>query len=240
MESNLQHSLKKSLLGVPEYLSIGWSEFTKNIQIFCIFTLITNLPLLLSEQLSGGLGILLSIIGNVLLIVVGLAVPNVVERSIRGQSVEMMTVLENAAPKFFIAFVVSIAVSMLVALGLIVLIVPGIWLSIRYSFTYYAIALRDCGFDAMGYSQSLVKGRWWAAFGRFVLLGLSVFIPILLLTFAAGIISGFLGMVGLTIAALAVLYLAIGIIGYYFATVSVIMFLNFDYTAQGSSGSVGG
>ncbi|MDJ1178299.1 hypothetical protein PJF56_05440 [Roseofilum sp. BLCC_M91] len=242
MESNLQSSLQQSLLGVPEYLSIGWSEFRKNIQIFCIFTLITNIPLLILEefeQIPDGLEVLLSIISSVLVIIVGLALPNVVERSIRGQSVETMTVLQNAAPKFFIAFGVSLLVSIAVALGLVVFIIPGIWLAIRYSFAYYAVALRDCGFNAMSYSQTLVKGRWWGVFGRLLLLAILLIIPILLLASIIGIVSGLLSVIGLEIAAAAFLHLATGIITYYFTTVSVIMFLNFDYTANQPADSVG-
>ncbi|MDJ1176952.1 hypothetical protein [Roseofilum capinflatum] len=238
----MEAELQNSLLGIPEYLSMGWSEFRKNIQIFLIFLLISSLPLLILEefeQLPAGLEILLSIISSVLVIVVGLAIPDVVERSIRGQSVETLTVLQNAAPKILIAFVVSFVISIIVALGLVVLIIPGIWLSIRYSFAYYAVALRNCGFNSLSYSQTLVKGRWWGVFGRFLGLGILVAIPIFLLSLAISVVSGLLSVIGLDLAAQALLFLGKGAIGCYFTTVSVIMFLNFDYTANQTDKSVG-
>lgn len=48
---------------------------------------------------------------------------------------------------------------------------PAIYLWIIWCFYLYAIGLRDkTGLDALRYSHSLVRGRWWYTFGIFALL----------------------------------------------------------------------
>jgi hypothetical protein len=64
-----------------------------------------------------------------------------------------------------------------IMLGLILLIIPGIYLSFIWNFTIYAITLEECSaIEGLKYSQSLVKGRWWPVFGS-VLLGNLFIIP---------------------------------------------------------------
>ncbi len=59
--------------------------------------------------------------------------------------------------------------------GLIALIIPGIALSISFSFTNFALIEQNKrGLAALQSSRQLVKGRWWAIFGR-LLVGTLVF-----------------------------------------------------------------
>lgn len=242
----VQEKLQNSLLDVGEYLSLGWSEFAKNLQTFLIFTLLINLPIALvglflasSEEPSNvsnasvGIIILFVLISVVLGMLAVLAVPQVIERSIRGQTLDATIALQNAVPKLFIALVVGIIASILVGVGLILLLIPGIWLGTLLSFTYYAIAVRNCGFNALDYSRSLIKGRWWAVFGRNLLLGLCFVLLFILLALAIGIISSIISLAGLAIVGIVVQLvssLIFSLISYYSGAVYTVMFLNFDYT----------
>ena len=264
----MQEKLQSSLLNVGDYLKMGWSEFTKNIQTFLGFTLLINIPinaitfveLFLSsseESSTANAGItnllsLLSLIFYILSILAALALPKIIERSIRGSTLDATIALKNAVSKLFITIVVSIFASIFVGIGLIFLLIPGIWLGTLLSFTYYAVILRNCGFNALGYSQSLVKGRWWAVFGRNILL-LCLVLPVTLLAIAASIIGGITGslpiLASLGIINLAVLEnididnlniilavvqllssLILSLLSYYIGAVYTVMFLNFDYT----------
>ncbi|MEW5856333.1 MAG: glycerophosphoryl diester phosphodiesterase membrane domain-containing protein [Cyanobacteriota bacterium] len=71
--------------------------------------------------------------------------------------------------------------------GFILLIIPGIYLSMRLAFTTYPIALENCSAtEGLKRSWELVKGRWWSVF--FAAIGIT-----LLLFFPIGLISGVIG-----------------------------------------------
>jgi hypothetical protein len=68
-------------------------------------------------------------------------------------------------------------------LGLILLLIPGIFFMVAYAFTVYAGVIDDLIFEnSFGYSRKLIKGYWWAVFGRFV-------VGLLLLYLFVGLIS---------------------------------------------------
>jgi len=56
--------------------------------------------------------------------------------------------------------------------GFILLIIPGIILSIWFSFALYLFVFEDVrGMEALKKSKELVKGYWWPVFGRLFLFG---------------------------------------------------------------------
>jgi hypothetical protein len=87
-----------------------------------------------------------------------------------------------------------------IMLGLILLIIPGVYLSFIWNFTIYAIVLEKCSaIEGLKYSQSLVKGRWWPVFGSVLLANLFIVPP----KFIGSIITEAfvsMGQVGLVIA----------------------------------------
>ena len=244
-EIQAKEKLQNSLLSVGDYLDLGWSEFSKNIKTFVTFVLLINLPIILIQlfapisidretgAVEGNIGLtfILFLIVIILAILGALAIPKVVERSIiYDQRLDAITAIKNSISKIITMLVVMVILSIVIGFGVLLFLIPGIWLAIRYSFTFQAIALRDCGLNAMDYSQSIVKGRWWALLGRFLLLGIFAFILYLPLIFITGLITSFASLLGLDMIAQVIFALIFALIGYYFFTANTLIFLNFDYT----------
>jgi hypothetical protein len=60
-----------------------------------------------------------------------------------------------------------------VVAGLICLIIPGIWLTVRWAFAAQSVVVDDLrGVQALRRSAALVDGGWWRVFGLIVLLNL--------------------------------------------------------------------
>jgi hypothetical protein len=67
------------------------------------------------------------------------------------------------------AICVSVIVSLIVILGAVLLIVPGIIFAVWYAFTLLAVALDEKrGMAALRASKVLVEGRWWSILWRLV------------------------------------------------------------------------
>jgi hypothetical protein len=64
--------------------------------------------------------------------------------------------------------------------GLLLLIVPGVYLFVRWYFVVQALAVdRARGLDTLRRSAALVDGRWWRVFGSVILLTLACLPPVL-------------------------------------------------------------
>jgi len=75
-----------------------------------------------------------------------------------------------------------------IALGFLLLIVPGIYLAIRWYFVPQAVVIESArGAGALARSGQIVQGTWWRTFGLVVLANIAIVIPglILVLPFSA-------------------------------------------------------
>ncbi len=108
------------------------------------------------------------------------------------------------AKKFFFRYVgLMLLMTLIVMVGLILLVIPGIWLSVLLSFGMFFLLLEGKGIKAsLTASKELVTGRWWAVAIRFFvvsLIGVLVFAVIAVVTSIFGdlltlIISSVLGL----------------------------------------------
>lgn len=90
-------------------------------------------------------------------------------------------------------FIVDLFYTVVVALGLVLLLLPGIWLATRFAFAPWLVLVeKTSAYAAMGRSAELVKGHWWAVFGRLFVVGLTGFAATFILSFipVAGRIVG--------------------------------------------------
>jgi hypothetical protein len=79
---------------------------------------------------------------------------------------------------FWSFLLVQLLVGIIVSLGFIVFIIPGIYLAIRYSFAAFAvIGENKRGMDALNRSRDLVRGRWWEVFIRLIFILILSLVP---------------------------------------------------------------
>lgn len=88
----------------------------------------------------------------------------------RGSSPTVGQALRTAAPRLPAALGAVVLSSLGITLGLLLLVVPGIWLAVRWYFGAQAAVLDQMPPGAaLTRSAELVKGRWWETFGALAL-----------------------------------------------------------------------
>jgi hypothetical protein len=112
-------------------------------------------------------------------------------KKIRGLPVE----LGDAFAGFSLAFVPLLIAGTLCllfsTLGILLLILPGIYLSVAYQFTYLLVLDRKLGFwEAMEVSRRVITAQWWRMFGLILLA-----IPFVLAGFLCLIVGFFVALV---------------------------------------------
>jgi len=71
----------------------------------------------------------------------------------------------------------------LVFAGFLALIIPGLYVSCRLTFSLYAAVIdNSSAVDSLNSSWELTKGRWWLLFRAICLIALVVFVPIILIS----------------------------------------------------------
>ncbi len=102
-------------------------------------------------------------------------------RKIRGQPSTLGDAFAGFTKAFLNLLIAGLLVSIFIAVGLICLVIPGIYLAFAYPFTYILAVDKGLGFwEAMETSRRVVTRQWWRVCGL-ILLG----IPFFLLGFAA-------------------------------------------------------
>jgi hypothetical protein len=75
-------------------------------------------------------------------------------------------------------FLAVVLAALGIALGLLALILPGIYLLVRWMFVPQAVVVEGArGPAALTRSGEVVRGNWWRAFGILVLANLAAFVP---------------------------------------------------------------
>lgn len=73
------------------------------------------------------------------------------------------------------AFIVGVVYLLAVSVGTVMLIIPGIYVSVILIFSIYYLILRDNTITgSLGNSADLVKGQWWSLFGFIFILNLII------------------------------------------------------------------
>lgn len=101
-----------------------------------------------------------------------------VSRVVSGQSLEVGETIKVAWKSLGRYFLTSLLMGIIVAIGFVLLIIPGIVFWVWYSFALYFVVTQGLGpRDALKASKKLVRGHFWAVLGR--LAGITVFFLIL-------------------------------------------------------------
>lgn len=101
--------------------------------------------------------------------------------------------ISSVEPVFWPLVTVSILFGLALAVGFILLIIPGLILMVIWSVVAPVTVLERPGpFAAFGRSRELVRGNGWQVFGVIVL----VFVAVVVISVAAGLIASSLGSLG--------------------------------------------
>ncbi len=99
-----------------------------------------------------------------------------------------------SSKNFFALLWISILSGVAIMLGFVLLIIPGIIVSVYLYFSLYAFAMgSDGGVQALKRSYHDVKGRWWTVAGQLLALILWIFLIYLVAAVAYSILSAFAG-----------------------------------------------
>jgi hypothetical protein len=102
-------------------------------------------------------------------------------KKIRGQPTTVGDAFAGFSRAFIPLVLASVVMTLLICSGLVLLVLPGIYLAIAYGFTYLLVIDRGLGFwTAMEVSRRVITAQWWRFLGLFLLA-----IPFLLLGLAA-------------------------------------------------------
>lgn len=217
-------------------LSVAWTIWVENLAVIAALTAAIYVPingLVAVVQESRGdvewdpstimtdiyLGSALEVVFGVLLQV---AISFIVARAVAGRKTSLGEAFSLTLSRWGSALGASILSALAAGVGLVFLVLPGIYLAVRMTFAINAAALRDEGAaDSLAYSGKLVEGQWWKVFGFVFLL----FVLASMCHFGVSAAGTYLP----ESVALTVLLDTVGDVAASFTTVaSVVLFLNLD------------
>ena len=103
---------------------------------------------------------------------IALAVSFIVADRIDGRALTGGEATMKALRRMPMLVVVGILATIGVTLGLLLFVIPGIWLAISLSMITHVVALEDKGvIPSLTRSTQLVRGRWWETLGFVLLVG---------------------------------------------------------------------
>ena len=96
----------------------------------------------------------------------------------RGERPATGRVLRKGFEAFTPLFVAVVLAGLGIVIGLLALVVPGVFLAVRWYFVPQAVVIDGArGADALRRSGDLVQGLWWRTFGLVVLANVAIVIP---------------------------------------------------------------
>jgi hypothetical protein len=107
-----------------------------------------------------------------------------IHRYLKHQTIDLAGSVSQALSKSFPLIIGMIIFTLSGAVGLILLVIPGIYLVVVLGFCLYAIAIDNYSvMDGFKYSFKLVKGRWWQVLGS-MLAGSLLILPAIIINIA--------------------------------------------------------
>jgi Membrane domain of glycerophosphoryl diester phosphodiesterase len=111
----------------------------------------------------------------------------VISSAYLGERTDASASLRYGLSRLFPLIVAYIMMSIGIGLGLVALVIPGVFLAIKWSMTFPAIVAERAGpFAAMGRSWELTRGHWWRTFGALLVVVLISFVLAFAILIALG------------------------------------------------------
>jgi hypothetical protein len=126
-----------------------------------------------SSWRAGAAGLIAALAAVVMFLVLTGAITRAVAAEVAGEDPGVEQSYRFGFHRFWSVLLVGILVGLAVVGGLILFIIPGIWIGFRLSVSTQALVVEGRRpTEAMGRSWELVRGHWWHAFGTLVVAGL--------------------------------------------------------------------
>jgi hypothetical protein len=192
--------------GPIELLTASWNMFKENWKLFLGIFLVPGLMTAVVDYLNTDtygqpmeinplfaenaiIFILLAIVFIAILLLMNIAMYKAV---VSPQGTTIQSAYQFALSNFVPYLVVSIIMGVVVFLGFIALVIPGIIFAVWFSFSYFTLLSEGKkGIEALKASREYVRGHWWPVFGRFVVLCIAMII----LSIVIGILGVILAMI---------------------------------------------
>lgn len=117
---------------------------------------------------------------------ISLATSRVVAAEVDGEPITGGTASRFALGRMLALGAAGIIAAVGVSLGLVLLVIPGIWLSVSLTMVPHIVALEDLGvIGSLSRSIELVRDRWWPTLGYLLLVGLMGWVAGWMLQFVA-------------------------------------------------------
>jgi uncharacterized membrane protein len=123
---------------------------------------------------SVGIAGLLAALGGILMyLVLTGAITRAVAAEVAGEDPSVEQSYRFGFHRLWSVLLVSVLVGLAIIGGLILLVIPGIWIGVRLAVSIEALVVEGRrGTEAMGRSWGLVGGHWWHAFGTLLVAAL--------------------------------------------------------------------
>lgn len=183
-------------MGVGELLKEGWRIYQDN---FFLLVLIVALSLIPATFLSfvPFIGAVFYLLGYIFM---SLALLYALSQILENEPVEIEESYRIAWERFPSFLWVSLLYGVIIFIGFLLLIVPGIIFAVWYGFCFYVfIGEGKRGWESLKRSRELVRGWWWQVFWREFVIGVVNYGGVILVAlFIAGIFALLLPGIGFT------------------------------------------
>jgi len=168
---------------IEEALRFGWGVLEKNFGLilqFIFATLVLYFANFLFASVVGKATTLAKVVDGLVGAVVALGWIYVALTFQAGKKPALENLQKVLSPVFLNYLLASILYGLLVVVGLILLIVPGIYFAIKFGFFgYFIVDKKASSLDALKMSGKLTEGAVWSLFGFFVVVTLINFLGVL-------------------------------------------------------------
>ena len=183
-------------LGIGEILSTAFQLYRRHWRTLLAIAAVVVVPLTLLQYLLGdwvrtrgevtsleevstatwavgAAGLVAGLAGLLMFLVLTGAITRAVAAEVAGQDPSLEQSYRFGFHRLGSVLLVSVLVGLATIAGLILFIIPGIWIGVRLAVSVEALVVEGRrGTQAMGRSWELVGGHWWHAFGALVVAGL--------------------------------------------------------------------
>ena len=191
------------MININKLFKDSWQIYIKQFKTLVLITILTFLPIAIFQILAGfyknnfvlenfsGSGIEFGLIALIVLAIFiswvgkGALIKNINDN--KGIRKSLDYAWHNLASIVWI----DILTSIIVIIGFILFIIPGILFSIWYAFSLMVLILENKkGWQALKQSRELTQGKWWGIFERLAILYVIIIVVNILLSRADSLING--------------------------------------------------